>query len=263
MWNKKTLGAQAGLQRSANHIGEIRAAQLRAEEMQENALLIRIRELKRWPGAQSEYHFQGLKRTYEELLKYLPKQMVTALAKASGAENEATLALEFFKNTLVLPPMVFKELLKFAGVREDAVGFYYNGHSIIRTTATRLPPTIIIPLLHEWMHAFDAATGLARSTKACEAIAYGLHMFIQRTITPHKLKRRAIRAEVKTSEGREYAEGFALGKRIAMTAMELKGRSGEHAVKKFFETLIMNRDINLNFIKALKEELLQSERKSR
>jgi len=195
-----------------------------------------------------------MRRTFETLARYLPPNMITLLLERKGLSSVSQLEHEFCKNTFFIPAAPFEEARRLANTGEGAQAFFSEGFSFIRSRKQALPANVMFVLLHEWVHAADYAAGFERSPSAREALAYGLDLYISRKTVKHNLRKRTISS---TAADSEYLRGFALGKRIAMDALELNGKLGETAVKKFFTTLFTNASLNPTFVEAVKQEILK------
>jgi len=217
--------------------------------------LARLHELRKQTSHSGEKYLPALERTFSEVVPLLPKGLVKNLMCEKRCENLSQLSLDLYKNTLFLSSPVFNEVKAMAGVDPSASAFYYNGLSVVRVGIKPLNRMVFYPLLHEWIHNFDAASGRARDTSSAEALAYGVDMYVGRKLLGVSIKKRNIRVG-DTPHDKEYLHGFYTGKQIAMFASELEGKKGPYAVEKFFHTLFNQPKVDIPTANEIKDILL-------
>ncbi|MEK6959066.1 MAG: hypothetical protein AABW59_03420 [archaeon] len=218
--------------------------------------LKRLHDLRKQTSTQGEKYLPALERTFAEVAPLLPNELVLRLMKEKHCENISQLSLELYKNTIFLSSPVFNEVKIMGGVDPAAGAFYYGGVSVVRVGIKPLQRMVFYPLLHEWIHNFDAAGGRKRDTSSAEALAYGIDLFVGRSLSGISIKKRSIRVG-DTPHDKEYARGFHTGKIIAILASELQGKRGKFYVEKFFHTLFDQPKVDIATATEIKNILMK------
>ena len=168
--------------------------------------------------------------------------------------NLNQLKMEFFRNTVFLPPVWFDEIKTLLGEKSNVSALHFDGQFIMPSNGKYTKNATLFSLMHEMTHGFDRALGIKRSNASVEALAYAVQLFaFGEEISV------AEASQYKTGEtgGKEYDRGFKIGKEAAEVALKLKRVKGAQHAFSFMHNLFTMGEINRERISQLETELLK------